>query len=183
MKFFFTHRFKLIVILFFFGFCSFSFSTKAQDPYKSLSVIGNSLIFNYNTLSQYNTGITLNSWTTVRIRFQYTGSNGWELRLFSNDDAIKYEGNPADDIALVDLIITPTVVSSNDFTTSPNVGFVLEEGPYDSLNPNQVVVSGDGGTTGTQVVVELTLTYDLGGMLNKPEGLYYASLYMLLVEK
>lgn len=185
MKFVLTHRFKIIIFLFFFGFCSFSLSTKAQDPLKSLRIIGNSLFFNYNTLSHYNTGITLDSWATVRIQFHFTGSTGWELRLFSNEDAIKYEGGAADDIDLTDLTITPLIVSNTNTSALPNAGFVLEVGPYDPLNPNQVLVSGDGGIVlgGPNAEVELTLTYNIGSMLNKPAGLYYTSLYMLLVEK
>jgi hypothetical protein len=158
---------------------------KAQDPLKDLRVIGNFIQFNYSTLNHFNNGIELTDWTRVRIRFKYTGTNGWELRIFALSNKIHFEGNSTYDIELEDLEIIPNIISSNDASASINIDFTLGQGPYNPSIPDQVLVSGNEGTVleDPPVEIEIVITYRLGPMMNKPEGIYFVNLNMLLVEK
>lgn len=157
---------------------------KAQDPLLDLRVTGNFVEFNYSTLDHFNSGISLDSWSRVRIRFKHSGSTGWELRMWALSSAIHYEGDPSNDIDLVDLDIIPSITSSTDGSAVVNNTFVLDEGPLDELNLDQVLVSGTGGTVGGDppIEVELVITYSLGNMVSKPEGLYFVNLNLRLIE-
>ncbi|MFP4557618.1 MAG: hypothetical protein ACLFNU_12185 [Bacteroidales bacterium] len=157
---------------------------KAQDPLLDLRVTGNFVEFNYSALEHFNNGISLNSWSRVRIRFKDSGSTGWELRMWALSSAIHYEGDSSNDIDLVDLEIIPSITSTTDGTAAVNNGFVLEEGPLNELNIDQVLAYGDGGTVGGDppIEVELVITYNLGQMTNKPEGLYFVNLNLRLIE-
>ena len=160
-------------------------NVRAQDDVKDLRVIGNYVQFSYNTLQQFNVGITLTGWTRVTIKFRYDGSSGWELRLWSLSSEIEYEGDISNNIDLSELGITPIITNTTDATAAINPLFALAEGPYDPLNPAQVIATGDEGILGTDPVeeIELSITYSLGSMINKPEGLYFVNLVLLLVEK
>lgn len=160
-------------------------TVNAQADIKDLRVIGNYVQFSYNTFDHFENGITLTGWTRARIKFRYDGSSGWELRLWAMSSEIEYEGAAGNNIALTDLEITPIITSSTDATASINALFVLEEGPYDPISATQVIADGDEGTVGANPAeeIELTITYTLGAMINKPEGLYFVNLALLLVEK
>ncbi len=152
---------------------------------KDLREIGNYVQIFYNTLNDYQTGVTLNGYTRIRLKFRYDGSSGWELRLFTNSAEIEYEGAPTENLDLTDLSITPTILSTSDPTNTINGSYSLVQGPFDPSKPEQVLVSGTGGTVGTDppIEVEISITYSMGNMLNKPPGLYFVTLQFLLVEK
>ncbi len=146
---------------------------------------GNYVQFSYNTLDQFNNGITLSGWTRVTAKFRYDGSSGWEIRMWTLSNEIEYEGESEHNIQLSELEITPISINSTDASATVNVTFALAEGHYDPMLTNQVIAEGDGGTVGAAppVEIELTITYKLGSMINKPDGLYFVNLVLLLVEK
>jgi hypothetical protein len=183
-----TKRFLQKHSLFFFALIlQFFFVTKtnAQADIKDLRVIGNFVQFSYNTFDHFENGITLTGWTRARIKFRYDGSSGWELRMWAMTTEIEYEGAAGNNIDLSDLEITPIITNTTDATASINALFALDVGPYDPVSPTQVIADGDEGTVGLDPAedIELTITYKLGAMINKPEGLYFVNLVLLLVEK
>lgn len=160
---------------------NYSYSQNIKD----LREIGNYVQIFYNTLNDYQNGVTLNGYTRISIKFRYDGSSGWELRLFTNSAEIEYEGGPTGNLDLTALTITPTIISTTDPTITINGSYSLVQGPFDPSKPEQVLVSGKGGTVGTNppIEVEISITYSMGNMLNTPPGLYFITLQFLLVEK
>jgi len=164
----------LIVVL-------FPFQAKS-DPIKDLRVIGSSVPFVFNTMGQYNNGITLTGWTRIRIRYLFTGKNPWQLLINAADTYLRYEGDAIHDIPVSDLKIDVTVAVSND--PSLPVGTLTTLSGSDA--PQQLA-SGAGLAPPTVVDVELVITYKMGVppniMLGKPNGLYYVQLELLLKEQ
>jgi len=155
-------------------------TSKAQPPLKDLRVIGNSVNFQFITLDHFANGITLTGWTRLKIRYQYTTKDPWELRINALDNVIKYEGNPIYDIPLSQLELEATITSTNDASATLITPFVLS-------NLEQTFIRGNGLVPPAIVDLELSITYKLGVppniMLNKPEGLYFVGLRFLLVEQ
>jgi hypothetical protein len=160
----------------------FAVSANAQDI-NNLKILGNNVQFSYNTLNQFNTGITLDGWTRINAKFRYEGSNGWEIRMYALSSQIEYEGGePSDNIDLADLEIIPFIISGSgttDLTAAINTSFIL------ATDEDEIIAEGDGGTVGSDppVDIELTISYKMGNMINKPEGLYFVSVRLILVEK
>lgn len=159
----------------------FPFQAKC-DPIKDLRVIGSSVPFVFNTLGQYNNGITLSGWTRLRIRYLYTGNNPWELLINAADTHLRYEGDAIHDIPVSDLKIDVTVAVSNDPSLPVGTSTSLS-----GSDASQQLASGAGLVPPSVVDVELVITYKIGIppniLLGKPNGLYYVQLELLLKEQ
>ncbi len=153
-------------------------SGKAQDPLKDLQVSGTNIQFIFSSLLNYNNGIELNGWTRLKIKYKYTGKNGWQLLVRANDTHLRYEGDASNDIPVGNLELISSVTSSDDATT-------VITNPFNTSDLDQILVTGDGGDP-NQVNVDIIISYRIGfppnAMINKPEGLYFVTLRFLLVE-
>lgn len=152
---------------------------KSQDPLKDLQVSGSSVQIIFSSLSSFNNGIELVGWTRLKIKYKYTGKNGWQLMVNALEPKILHEGGDPNNLNLEDLKITATITSSDDPTTIINNSFSLSQ-------VEQYLVKGDGGNP-NKVNVELTISYSIGtppltSMINKAEGIYFVTLRFLLVE-
>lgn len=159
----------------------FPFQAKS-DPLKDLRVIGSSVPFVFNTMGQYNNGITLTGWTRIRIRYLYTSKNPWQLLINAADTHLRYEGDAIHDIPVSDLKMEVTVVASNDSSLPVGTSTTLS-----GSDASQQLASGSGLAPPAVVDVELVITYKIGIppniMLGKPNGLYYVQLELLLKEQ
>jgi len=152
---------------------------------KDLREIGNYVQIFYNTLNDYQNGVTLNGYSRIKLKFRYDGSNGWELRVFANSSEIEYEGGASNNLNLSELEISSVVISTSDPSISVTSPFTPPVGPFNPSDATQVIATGSGGTVGTDppVEMELSFSYHMGNMVNKAPGLYFVNLQFLLVEK
>ncbi|MDI3528169.1 MAG: hypothetical protein PWR03_2353 [Tenuifilum sp.] len=157
-------------------------SSYSQDI-KSLREIGNYVQIFYNTLDDYQNGVTLNGYTRVKIKFRVDGSSGWELRVFAQTSTIEHEDG-TNSLPLTALELTPAILSTTDPTASVVTPFNPPQGPYNPSDATQVIASGTGGTIGTNppIEAEFSISYKTGNMVNEIPGLYFVTLQFLLVE-
>lgn len=157
-------------------------SVKAlSQPITELRVIGNSATFLFNTLRQYNDGITLSeNHTTIRIRYQITGKTAWRIVAWTDYANIEFEeGVEFIDISNFSILINIPSISP----TAPAVvtGYTSPFTPSTSPTP---LIWGD-GAPGVDSVVELKIYYKISstGLGALPNGTYYVPLHLRLEEQ
>jgi hypothetical protein len=157
-------------ILLVLGMCLFFLPFAKSQLIREVHVSGGSVQFIYSTLDQYKDGISLVPTTTLSLRMRDIGTTQWQLIAYALDNTIAYEGDVANDIPLTDLKLR---ISASDGT--PIAGqFDLPS--VDSL----VILDGAGGPFPVVKNVTVTISYQLPGMMNKPEGMYFVALYFKL---
>ncbi|HRX31669.1 MAG TPA: hypothetical protein P5349_07235 [Tenuifilaceae bacterium] len=156
------------------------FTLKGQNVTKVVRVKSGGIIsINFNSINEYSSGKSLNSWSRLNISFADTTdvggdgtSIGWKLSVRAGSSAIISDG-ASPNLALSNMEIRPTTTIPG--TTVTNI--VLSDA-------DQEIVSGpDPGTTTT--TGEVVLSYDCGittPLLGTTPDYYYVELIFTLVE-
>lgn len=171
----FSYTFLLIVF-------SSIISVKAlSQPITELRVIGNSATFLFNTLRQYNEGITLSeNHTTIRIRFQITGKTAWQIVAWT--DYANIESTEGTDfIPISNFSILINTASIAPIAPATVTGYTTPFLPTTTPTP---LIWGD-GNPGVDSVVEFKIYYKISptGLGALPNGTYYVPLQLRLEEQ
>lgn len=152
----------------------------AQPPYPDvtdLRVIGNSATFFFKTMDQFRNGVTLNDWTTIRIRYKYEENKNWKLLIWADSDSIEnIDGGKSIPLTNFSLQITTPPVSPEN-TSETHIGTSFSPSKLEtSLIWGSVV---DKDSIGT---VEFKISYTLSpdDIGNLPSGTYFVPLRLRL---
>ena len=171
-----SYLLRLLTVIIF-GTLSSVIGVKAQ-PITELRVIGNSVPFYFNTMQQFQSGITLNDWTTIRIRFQITGKTAWQVVALAVDPSIEHQDG-AHSIPLTNFTITINKSSITATNTVPSYTT-----PFTPTTTEIPLIWGAVTNTLQVVTVDFKISYSisLAGLGSLPDGRYYVPLKMELKE-
>ncbi|HDP54834.1 MAG TPA: hypothetical protein ENN24_04015 [Bacteroidetes bacterium] len=168
---------KLLFPLLFFASIAF-----AQDPTGSLSIIGGSSVnFHVNSLKKYDEGVTLESWSRLRIRFDDPGdvTLGWRLNLKAETLSI------ISDSGTDNLPLTALEIRAIDVT-------VLNGAYNGTATPSMIVLDGNyvellSDSEKNNIDLIITISYDLGTngtnkLMGSAPGYYYVDLRYQLIQ-
>jgi len=169
-----------LLLLFFFS----SIHSYAQDYAYVRKITGLNPVFYFNTLNRYFNGITLDSWTKLRLELNEStaGHSKWELSVMASAATIESDGLAPDlDLASVQIIAAIDGVPVNTVIDNNNSPLVLSN----NAGPNgygDILLSGTGVSN---IIIDITLTYDCGTeigyeMIGKQEDFYYVELIFRL---
>jgi len=150
----------------------------AQPPYPDvadLRVIGNSATFFFKTIDQFRDGVTLNNWTTIRIRYKYEDKINWQLLVWADSDSIEnIEGGNS--IPLTNFSLQITTVSFNNTNENHIATSFIPSKLAAPLIWGSVI---DKDSIGT---VEFKISYTLSpdDIGNLPSGTYFVPLRLRL---
>jgi hypothetical protein len=158
------------------GVILFAAPTVCRSQVGTVKVSGGVIQLIVTSLSHYNTGVTLNDWSKVKISYTsgMTGRN-WQFRIKASDPFIlSDDGNP--DLPLSSIKLIPVNVSFNPLETSCAVN-----GTYSLTNLGDVFVSGTAILDNFEIT--LGITYELGTvtpLLDTKWGYYYTNFEYIL---
>lgn len=160
----------LVSINFFFSYCSIAQSAKITVQG------GGSVYFIINSLNKYNDGLTLDSWTKLKLTLDDPGLSGWQLTVRAGSATIQSEGE-APDLDLSTIELRAEVVSTNDPTISNISPIVLSDNPS-----GDIILS---GSKVDDLEVVINIDYDCGTkpenkLLGKEADFYFIDLYFQL---
>ena len=160
--------------------------SNAQTYARVRVLSGGAPIFIFNSLGKYNDGITLSTWTKLRLELNedIAGHTGWELGVMARTATIESDGTASLDLEVLNIIFQ-SLDSQNNATVSTGEGFSipLTVGPGPS-GYGDVLLEGD--ITGSNFTVEVTLSYECGtsntsqALLNEVPDYYTVDLLFVL---
>ena len=151
----------------------------AQPPYPDvadLRVIGNSATFFFKTIDQFRDGVTLNDWTTIRIRYKYEDQINWQLLVWADSDSIEnIEGGNSIPLTNFSLQITTPVSFNNTNENHIATSFIPSKLAAPLIWGSVI----DKDSIGT---VEFKISYTLSpnDIGNLPSGTYFVPLRLRL---
>ncbi len=141
--------FSLIVLIFLLS----SVVSLAQDYARVKILSGGSPTFIFNSLKKYTDGITLTSWTKLRLELNNETATGWELSVMALNPRIESDGS-------ANLNLDRIQVRVESFDLIENTSILDYTSPVIlSVNPGEVIIKGNNAK---DVAVEISLSYDCG---------------------
>lgn len=169
-----------LILLIFFSIFVFISNASAQNITKKIRVVSGGLVaFNFNSITEYSIGKSLNGWTRLFVQFADTtnsgndgASTGWVVKVKADFASIQSDG-AGPDLALSSIEIKPTTIIAG--STSFNITLT------DSF---QTIVSGpDPGVSTT--TGEIIVNFDCGKstpLLGKMPDYYFVDLIFIIEE-
>lgn len=148
------------------------------QPITELRVIGNSASFYFNTIEQYQNGVTLTDWSTIRVRYQITGKTAWQIIAWTDYSDIEHEdGTNSIPLNNFTIEINTLSISSANTTTIYTTPFA----PTTTPTPLLWGI----GNVGVDATVEFKISYKISpaGLGSLPSGTYYLPLNLRLEEQ
>lgn len=157
-------------------------SVKAlSQPITELRVIGNSASFIFNTIQQYNDGITLSeNHTTVRIRFQIDGKTAWRIVAWTDYANIEFE----EGIEFIPITNFSVLINTASIAPTAPATVTSYTTPFTPSTTPTPLIWGN-GNPGIDSVVEFKIYYRISptGLGSLPNGTYYVPLWLRLEEQ
>lgn len=169
---------KFFTLYFFSCFLFLSIRVGAQPypDFAELRVIGSSATFFFKTMDQFKNGVTLNDWTTIRIRFKCKDNPNWHLLIWTEFDSIQsIDGTTSIPLSNFSVKIT----SEPTDTINTTIDYHEELSPS-SIKTSLIWGSANVDSLITTVSFKISYTISPNGLGSLPSGTFFFPLRLTL---